>query len=350
MHSVDLVLMAFKRILIANNGLAAAKFLLSLHNVRNDTDDVSQTEFFGMVTAEDLQSNASYINMLDFVISVPSGPSRVNFGNVDLIVSLAVKHGCDAVWPGWGHASENYLLPESLEIAGITWIGPSSKSMQLLGDKVESLLQAQFVGVPCVTWSGQNAKIASECGLYTDDQALETCDRIGYPVMLKASSGGGGRGIRRVDTRDECIPAFHQIKAEVSDGIIFAMKCVENCRHVEIQIIGDGEGEAIALSGRDCSTQRRHQKLIEEGPPPGIPPEVFECMKNCAETLCGSVKYANAGTVEYLYHEPTHAFYFLEVNCRLQVEHPVTEFLFGINLPLIQIQIAEGKGIEKYFE
>jgi biotin carboxylase/acetyl-CoA carboxylase carboxyltransferase component/biotin carboxyl carrier protein len=340
-HVFSRLLIMFDRILICNNGMAAAKFLVSLQESAHITD-VKTPTFFGMVTKDDLQANASFIQYLDYVIQVPNGPSAVNFGNVDLIVELAIKHGCDAVWPGWGHASENYLLAKGLEEAGICFIGPDSDSMIRLGDKVESLLQAQKVGVPCAAWSGDFARSASECGLYTDAQVLSECNRIGYPVMLKASTGGGGKGIRRVDHPDDCLMAYNQIKAEVKDGYIFAMKCVEECRHVEIQIVGDGHGTCLALSGRDCSVQRRHQKLVEEGPPPLIPAQVMESMERAAERLCASVKYRCAGTVEFLINSSTSSFYFLEVNCRLQVEHPVTELLFNINLPLIQVMIAEG--------
>ena len=332
----------FERILICNNGMAAAKFLISLHSAKSAWPGEKFPLLFGMVTSDDLQANATYIQYLDFVIQVASGPSSANFGNVEMIVDLARRYRCDAVWPGWGHASENYLLAEGLENVGISFIGPTSESMIRLGDKVESLLQAQKVGVPCASWSGEKAVTADECGLFSDDQVVAECNRIGYPVMLKASNGGGGKGIRRVDRVEDCLPAFHQIRAEVNGGYIFAMKCVENCRHIEIQIVGDGKGSCIALSGRDCSVQRRHQKLVEEGPPPFIDPETMDLMERSAERLCESVSYRCAGTVEYLYHPRTKKFYFLEVNCRLQVEHPVTELLFGINLPFIQVVIAEG--------
>ena len=336
----------FQRILISNNGMAAAKFLLSMRSAHESGFFVDQPHYFGMVTADDLQANSTYIQYLDYIIQVPCGPSRENYGNVDLIVTLAQRYKCDAVWPGWGHASENYLLAKGLEEVGIAFIGPRSDSMIQLGDKVESLLQAQVVGVPCAPWSGEAASRASECGLYSDEQVISECSRIGFPVMLKASNGGGGKGIRRVDGIDDCVLAFHQIKTEVRDGYIFAMKCVENCRHIEIQIVGDGKGSCVALSGRDCSVQRRHQKLIEEGPPPFLDPNTMQLMESSAERLCESVKYRCTGTVEFLYHEETKKFYFLEVNCRLQVEHPVTELLFGINLPYIQVAIvARGSSV-----
>lgn len=333
-------IMPFERVLICNNGMAAAKFLSSMNLVKSTMPAGKQPLYFGMVANDDLQANSTYIQQLDYVIQVPSGPSRINYGNVDLIVELAVQYECDAVWPGWGHASENFELANALEDRGITWIGPSSGSMLQLGDKVESLLQAQKVGVPCAPWSGDHAVTATQCGLESEEQVLSECDRIGYPVMLKASNGGGGRGIRRVDRREEAVSAFHQVQAEVKDGIIFAMKCVDNCRHVEIQIIGDGQGECLALSGRDCSVQRRHQKLVEEGPPPFVDASVLGGMQSAAERLCASVKYGNAGTVEFLYHPESGKYFFLEVNCRLQVEHPVTELLFDLNLPWIQVLIA----------
>ncbi len=322
--------------------MAAAKFLLSMRSAHSSCFIGASPLFLGMVTTDDLQANSTYIQNLDYVIQVPSGPSAFNYGNVDLIVSLAIKHKCDAVWPGWGHASENFLLAKRLEEEGISFIGPQSDSMVRLGDKVESLLQAQAVGVPCAPWSGEDASNAAECGLYSNEQVLSECSRIGFPVMLKASSGGGGKGIRRVDRLEDCITAYQQIKSEVKDGYIFAMKCLEDCRHIEIQILGDGKGECIALSGRDCSVQRRHQKLIEEGPPPFVAESIMEAMERSAENLCSSVHYRCAGTVEFLYHAESKKYYFLEVNCRLQVEHPVTEKLFDINLPYLQVAIVEG--------
>ena len=347
--------MVFARILIANNGMAAAKFLMSMKSAQSLTDSHKHTQFFGMVSDDDLRSNPTYIQHLDYIVQVPGGPSRNNYGNVDLIVDLARRYNCDAVWPGWGHASENYLLAQKLESLGIGWIGPDSETMIRLGDKVESLLQAHQVGVSCAPWSGAWVSTAKGCGIYSEAQALSVCDKIGYPVMIKASTGGGGKGIRRVDSRDECVAAYNQVCAEVSDGIIFAMKCIDDCRHVEIQIVGDGKGRCIALSGRDCSVQRRHQKLVEEGPPPQIPPKVLLAMQTSAERLCESVRYRNAGTVEFLYKAETSEFFFLEVNCRLQVEHPVTELLWGLNLPLIQVLIAAGSiplaqipGLEKF--
>lgn len=334
--------MGFRRVLIANNGMAACKFLNSMSSAKNVLKEDPGTLFFGMVSTDDLQANSTYIQYLDFVIQVPSGPSRENYGNVDLIVSLAKNYECDAVWPGWGHASENDELARKLENAGIIWIGPTSDSMLRLGDKVESLLLAQKEGVPCAPWSGDRASTAAESALRDETHALSECDRIGYPVMLKSSSGGGGKGIRRVEKRQDCLSAYRQIQTEVVGGHIFAMKCINSCRHVEIQIVGDGEGNCVALSGRDCSVQRRHQKLVEEGPPPFLPDGVLEDIERAAERLCRAVKYKNAGTVEFLYAPESGRFYFLEVNCRLQVEHPVTELLCGVNLPFIQVAIAEG--------
>ena len=328
----------FDRILIANNGMAAAKFLISMHSHFQSTKDARPIHFCGMVSPDDLKSGASYISKLDSIVLVPSGPSSANYGNVDLIVELAKEHSCGAVWPGWGHASENFLLAQKLEVAGIVWIGPSWQCMQRLGDKVESLLQAQRCGVPCAPWSGSAAVCASDSGIYSEEQAVLVCEQIGYPVMLKASNGGGGKGIRRINSKAESVSCYRQVRAEVSEGIIFAMKCLENCRHVEVQILGNGKGQCISLATRDCSVQRRHQKLIEEGPAPFIPPTVLHAMEEAAERLCASVSYGNAGTVEFLYRSDE--FFFLEVNCRLQVEHPVTELLWGINLPALQLGLA----------
>lgn len=225
--------------------------------------------------------------------------------------------------------------------------------MQALGDKIGSTIIAQSAGVPTIAWNGDNLTVNYQqdripqsvydaANVCTAEDALACAERIGYPVMIKASEGGGGKGIRKVHRSEDVINLYRQVQAEIPGSPIFVMKMASTARHLEVQLLADQYGEAIALSGRDCSVQRRHQKIIEEGPPIAASPSVFKMMERAAVALAKTVGYANAGTVEYLFMEKTNEFAFLELNPRLQVEHPVTENILGLNLPACQLQVAMG--------
>lgn len=225
--------------------------------------------------------------------------------------------------------------------------------MMALGDKIGSTIIAQSAGVPTISWNGDSLRVNfkedgipqelyDQANVQTAESALECCSRIGFPVMIKASEGGGGKGIRKVSKIEEVVNAFKAVQGEIPGSPIFVMKMASHARHLEVQLIADKYGEAIALSGRDCSIQRRHQKIIEEGPPIAAPKDVFRDMEAAAVSLAKTVGYVNAGTVEYLYMEDTQEYAFLELNPRLQVEHPVTENILGINLPACQLQVAMG--------
>jgi acetyl-CoA carboxylase / biotin carboxylase 1 len=302
-------------------------------------------------------ANAEYIRMGDVIVDVPGGSNNHNYANVTLIVELARLHGVNAVWAGWGHASENPLLPDTLHKSNppIKFIGPSGPPMRALGDKIGSTIIAQSAGVPCIAWNGEHVKAeydkltgslpekAFEDATITNAvEAQEAAARIGFPIMIKASEGGGGKGIRRVDKLDDVANAFRQVCGEVPGSPIFIMKLSANSRHLEVQLLADEYGDAVALNGRDCSVQRRHQKIIEEGPPVAAHPDAWMQMEKAAVALAKAVQYANAGTVEYLYSESEAKFYFLELNPRLQVEHPVTEMITRVNLPAAQLQVAMG--------
>ena len=295
--------------------------------------------------------------MGDVIVDVPGGSNNHNYANVTLIVELARLHGVHAVWAGWGHASENPLLPNTLARSNppIKFIGPAGPPMHALGDKIGSTIIAQTAGVPCIAWNGQEvrAEYDRETGALPEScyqagsigsatEALEASTRIGYPVMIKASEGGGGKGIRMVHDAENVQTAYRQVCGEVPGSPIFIMKLSSRSRHLEVQLLADEYGDAVALNGRDCSVQRRHQKIIEEGPPVATSPEVWDKMEKAAVALAKAVGYANAGTVEYLYSEPDEKFYFLELNPRLQVEHPVTEMVTRVNLPAAQLQVAMG--------
>ncbi|XP_044762645.1 acetyl-CoA carboxylase isoform X3 [Coccinella septempunctata] len=343
------------KVLIANNGIAAVKCMRS---VRRWSYEMFKNEravrFVVMVTPEDLKANAEYIKMADHYVPVPGGTNNNNYANVELIVDIAIRLQVQAVWAGWGHASENPKLPELLHKNNISFIGPNEKAMWALGDKIASSIVAQTAAVPTLPWSGselkaqysgKRIKISSElfakgC-VTTAEEGLKAAQKIGFPVMIKASEGGGGKGIRKVENAEDFAQAFRQVQAEIPGSPIFVMKLAKCARHLEVQLLADNYGNAISLFGRDCSIQRRHQKIIEEAPAVIASPDIFEDMEKAAVRLAKMVGYVSAGTVEYLY-DPSGAYYFLELNPRLQVEHPCTEMVSDVNLPAAQLQIAMG--------
>ncbi|TCD69094.1 acetyl-coenzyme-A carboxylase [Steccherinum ochraceum] len=346
------------KVLIANNGIAAVKEIRSIRQWSYETFGTERAvEFTVMATPEDLKVNAEYIRMADRYIEVPGGTNNHNYANVELIVDVAERAGVHAVWAGWGHASENPKLPETLAANKIVFIGPPGSAMRSLGDKISSTIVAQSADVPTMAWSGTGISdtVLSDQGFVTvaDDvyqqacvtsveEGLERADKIGYPVMIKASEGGGGKGIRKVERPDAFKNAFHAVAGEIPGSPIFIMKLAGQARHLEVQLLADQYGNAISLFGRDCSVQRRHQKIIEEAPVTIAKQDTFEEMERAAVRLAKLVGYVSAGTVEYLYSHAEDTFYFLELNPRLQVEHPTTEMVSGVNLPAAQLQVAMG--------
>ncbi|CAH8869203.1 unnamed protein product [Trichobilharzia szidati] len=378
-----------EKILIANNGIAAVKCMRSLRKWSYATFGSSDVlRFVCMATPEDIQANAEYIKMANKMVLVPGGSNVNNYANVELILQTAVTNKVDAVWAGWGHASENPQLPEVLSKHNIAFLGPSHQAMWTLGDKVASTILAQSACVPTLPWSGSDITIPLDrlangqstakhseaddsiphiikssggfpqrssiptspiseelyrSGCVADlTSCLQCAEKIGYPVMIKASGGGGGKGIRKAMNSTDVERFFPQVQTEVPGSPIFVMKCASSVRHLEVQILGDNYGQAISLFGRDCSVQRRHQKIIEEAPVIVAPKEIIEKMEQAAVRLSKLVGYVSAGTVEYLYDPTSNEFYFLELNPRLQVEHPCTEVVAEVNLPACQLQIAMG--------
>ncbi|CAF0748849.1 unnamed protein product [Brachionus calyciflorus] len=351
-----------KTVLIANNGIAAVKCMRS---IRRWAYEVFRNEraikFAVMYTPEDLKANAEYIRMADHCVPVPGGSNNNNYANCDLILDIAKRIPVQAVWAGWGHASENPKLPEILSRNDIAFIGPPETAMWALGDKIASSIVAQTANVPTIPWSGSNLKVnwteddlqlSKTCTVDLEtyqkacvtnaEDGIQRARAIGYPLMVKASEGGGGKGIRKVNSEEEFSTSFRQVQAEVPGSPIFIMKFAPNARHIEVQILADSYGNAISLFGRDCSIQRRHQKIIEEAPAVIADPEVLENMERDAVKLAKMVGYISAGTVEYLYSPEDCTYCFLELNPRLQVEHPCTEMISGVNLPACQLQIAMG--------
>lgn len=353
-----------RKVLIANNGMAATKSILSMRQWAYMTlGDEKALTFVAMATPEDLRANAEFVRLADYFVEVPAGKNLNNYANVDVIARVAKEQNVDAVWPGWGHASEKPALPETLTKLGIKFIGPTAPVMSVLGDKIAANILAQTAKVPSIPWSGSFGgpndgpleanltpqgtipdNVFQQATCHSVEEAKRVAERIGYEegLMIKASEGGGGKGIRLIYSPQELENAFIQVQNEVIGSPIFIMKLCTNARHIEVQIVGDQHGNAVALSGRDCTTQRRFQKIFEEGPPAIVPRETFREMERAAQRLTQSIGYQGAGTVEYLYNAASNEYYFLELNPRLQVEHPVTEGITGANVPSIQLQVAMG--------
>jgi len=351
-----------RRLLVANNGMAARKFIMSIRTwLFTNFGDASLIHIISMATPEDLKANAMHLHSADAFYEVPGGSNASNFANVNLIVRLAKTHKCDAVWPGWGHASENPALPRTLESLGIIFIGPTDQSMFLLGDKIASTIIAQSADVPCVEWSGSGVTVTPDASGKVDvpddafaaacvnsaEEAVTVANKVGFPIMIKASEGGGGKGVRMAQSVADIPVMYQQVVDEVKGSPVFLMRLCTNARHIEIQLLSDKNGNISVLSGRDCSMQRRFQKIVEEGPPRTVAPETMRAMELAAARLAKLVEYTHAGTVEYLFIQETQQFYFLELNPRLQVEHPVTEGITGTNLPSLQLIVAMGCDITK---
>jgi len=292
-----------------------------------------------------IQSVAIYTDADRYSLHVKKADEAYNLGpdsvsgylNVHRIVNLATATGCDALHPGYGFLSENPLLAEACEKRGIRFIGPSAAIIRQLGDKLQARAAMIKAGIPVTPGSEDNVESVQE--------ALVIAEKIGYPVMLKATNGGGGRGIRRCADADELNRSYDRVVSEVSktfgNAEVFLEKCIDNPRHIEVQILGDQHGKVIHLFERDCSIQRRHQKLIEIAPSPQLSEEQRKYIGKLAVTAAKSVGYTNAGTVEFLLAQDD-SFYFMEVNTRLQVEHTITEQITGIDIVQEQIRIAAG--------
>jgi acetyl/propionyl-CoA carboxylase alpha subunit len=278
-----------------------------------------------------------HLRLCHSAVELEGDPARV-YLDISSIVSAAKKLKADAVHPGYGFLAENEDFAAAVQGAGMAFIGPTPEQIVALGDKVQARKAAEKAGVPTVP--GKSEAMADAA------MALATAQSIGFPVLLKAAGGGGGRGMRVVEDAAHLADAFHRAQAEAKaafdDPRVFVEKYIARARHVEIQVLGDGHGQALWLGERECSVQRRHQKLIEESPAPALPPEVTAKMGTLAAKLAAGVNYRGAGTMEFIVPFGGHEFYFIEMNTRLQVEHPVTELCTGLDLVEEQIAIANG--------
>lgn len=277
-----------------------------------------------------------YARQAHELVVIGGAPARESYLAIDKIVNTALENGCDAVHPGYGFLSENADFAQAVEDAGLTFIGPSPEMIRVLGDKVAARARALQYDVPMTPGSP---------GGLTDEELVAQADKIGYPVIIKAVAGGGGRGMRIVSSAAEMRELLPRARAEAlknfSNSDVYFEKYIVNPRHVEVQIFGDAHGNLVHFGTRDCSTQRRHQKLVEEAPAPDLSDDLREAIHTAALNVARSVQYKNAGTAEFLVKDGK--FYFLEMNTRIQVEHPVSEIITGTDLVTLQLEVATGE-------
>jgi acetyl-CoA carboxylase biotin carboxylase subunit len=321
----------FRRVLVANRGEVAVRVIRALHE-----NDVEAVAVYSTADRDSL-----HVRLADRAICIGPPQASESYLRIPSVVAAATTTGCDAVHPGWGFLAENPAFVEACADNELVFIGPSAEVMARMGDKVRAKEELRAAGVPLVPGT-QGA---------TDlDESREAAEEVGYPVLLKATAGGGGKGMRLVQGPDELDSAYNtaalEAEAAFGDGSLYLEKAVSPARHVEIQVLVDGEGGVLTLGERECSIQRRHQKLIEESPSPVLDDETREAMEAATERACHAIGYRNAGTFEFLLG-PDRSFYFIELNARLQVEHPVTEMVTGIDLVREQLRIAAGEPLAR---
>ena len=316
----------FKKVLIANRGEIAVRVARTLHEMG----------IAAVAVYSEADRGSLHVRVADEAHCIGAPPAAESYLRVDKIVATAKRAGCDAIHPGYGFLSENPALPEACEQAGITFIGPPASAMRQMGSKTAARAKMTEAGVPIVP--GATCSSAEE--------ATAAATKIGFPVMLKASSGGGGKGIRLVESASEMNNAWERARSEAKksfgDDTVYLEKAILRPRHVEIQVLGDREGNMVHIFERDCSVQRRNQKVVEETPSPGAPRATIDEMGAIAVKGAKAVGYFSAGTFEFLLAQDG-SFYFLEMNTRLQVEHPVTELITGMDLVREMVTIAQGE-------
>jgi len=318
----------FEKVLIANRGEIAMRIQRACRELGIKT----------VAVHSEADRDAKYVRLADESVCIGPAPARDSYLNMPAIISAAEVTDAEAIHPGYGFLSENADFAERVERSGFVFIGPRPETIRMMGDKVSAKQAMIAAGIPVVP--------GSEGALPADPQTiLETARKVGYPVIIKAAGGGGGRGMRVVHTEAALINAVNMTKAEAGAAFnnpeVYLEKYLENPRHIEIQVLADGGRNAVWLGERDCSMQRRHQKVIEEAPAPHIPRRLIERIgERCAEA-CRKIGYRGAGTFEFLYENGE--FYFIEMNTRIQVEHPVTEMITGIDLVQQQIKVAAGE-------
>jgi acetyl-CoA carboxylase biotin carboxylase subunit len=316
----------FDKILIANRGEIALRVLRACREIGIATVAVHSTA----------DADAMHVRLADESVCIGPPPASESYLNIPRLMAACEITGADAIHPGYGFLSENARFAEILETHDITFIGPTSEHIRIMGDKIEAKATARRLGIPVVP--GSDGAVTSEA------QAAKIANEMGYPVLIKAAAGGGGRGMKVARTPEDLDMALQTARAEAKaafgDGSVYIEKYLTKPRHIEVQVFGDGKGNAIHLGERDCSLQLRHQKVWEEAPSPGLNDEERRTIGKVVAEAMQKLKYRGAGTVEFLYEDGK--FFFIEMNTRLQVEHPVTEMITGLDLVIEQIRVAAG--------
>ncbi len=316
-----------EKVVIANRGEIALRILRACKELGIKTVAVHSTA----------DRDLKHVLLADETVCIGPAPSAKSYLNIPAIIAAAEVTGADAIHPGYGFLSENADFAEQVERSGFTFIGPTADVIRLMGDKVSAIKAMKKAGVPCVP--GSDGPVSNDIA-----KNKEIAKRIGYPIIIKASGGGGSRGMRVVRSEDALEESIAMTKAEAkaafNNDMVYMEKYLENPRHVEIQVLADTHGNAVYLAERDCSMQRRHQKVVEEAPAPGITEEVRRDIGSRCANACVEIGYRGAGTFEFLYENGE--FYFIEMNTRIQVEHPVTEMITGVDLVKEQLRIAAG--------
>src|SRR5215212_4917066 len=321
--------MAISKVLIANRGEIALRIHRACHEMGIKTVAVHSTA----------DADAMHVRLADETVCIGPPPASDSYLNIPNIISAAEIVHADAIHPGYGFLSENAQFAEIVELHNIVWVGPKPEHIRMMGDKIEAKRTAAKLGLPLVP--GSDGPLTSVA------QAKQLAGEIGYPVLIKAACGGGGRGMKVVPEEDQLESLMSQAAAEAraafGDDTVYMEKYLGDPRHIEFQVFGDGEGKAVHIGERDCSIQRRHQKVLEEAPSPVITPQQRDEMGAIVSNAMAAMGYRGAGTIEFLYENGE--FYFIEMNTRLQVEHPVTEMISGIDLVREQIRVARGDGL-----
>ena len=319
----------FRKILIANRGEIAVRIIRAVRELGINTVAVYSTA----------DKEALHTLLADEAVCIGPAKSTDSYLNMNAVLSAAVLTGAEAIHPGFGFLSENSKFATMCEEVGIKFIGPSGAVMDLMGDKINARAQMIKAKVPVIP--------GSDGEVHTSEEALEVAEKIGYPVMLKASAGGGGKGIRKVEKPEDLVAAFEsassEAKAAFGNGAMYMERVIYPARHIEVQILADQQGHVVHLGERDCSLQRNNQKVLEESPSVAIGKTLRQQIGEAAVRAAESVGYENAGTIEFLLDETKGEFYFMEMNTRVQVEHPVTEFVTGVDIVKEQIKIADGQ-------
>lgn len=318
----------FKKILIANRGEIAIRI----------TRACRELGIASVAVFSDADRDSLHVFLADQAYNIGPAPSKDSYLNYHKILQVAKEAGCDAIHPGYGFLSENVVFARACKDAGITFIGPTPENIEAMGDKLSAKALMKKAKVPTVP--------GSDGGVDDIKQAHMVAKEIGYPVIIKASAGGGGKGMRIVRKEDELESAFRACRSEgqnyFADPTVYIEKFVNDPKHIEIQVFGDTHGNVVHLFERECSVQRRHQKIIEEAPSPSVPPEVRKKLGEAAVRAASQIKYIGAGTIEFIFDNKTKDFYFMEMNTRLQVEHPITELTTNVDLVKEQINVALG--------